>query len=339
MVEREEVAPWCRGDLEDVLHCPACTSSRHAKAYDGMRDHLEGVPGEWAMWRCLDCGSFYLSRRPNRLSIGKAYASYHTHGDGAASFASDNGSSLLWRWSNGYMNARYGARRVPESSLGRFLVPLLPPLRQQLDYFYRHLPGRPGRLLDVGCGNGVFLLRARDAGWQVQGLEPDPAAASAARAAGLDVVEGTLDTFQAPGSFDAVTSSHVIEHVHDPRDFVRKMFALLRVGGFAWLATPNAQGLGHQRYGRAWRGLEPPRHMTVLTPSVLRALLQEAGFSRVTAHRRGRGSRYMLQASAELSGCYGEPVRALSPLLVDVLATLHSGLAEECVISAYRANP
>ncbi|WP_430388214.1 class I SAM-dependent methyltransferase [Dyella sp. 20L07] len=232
------------------------------------------------------------------------------------------------------MNARFGVHRVPAAPMGRFLMPLLSPLRLQLDYFYRHLPATPGTLLDVGCGNGAFMLRAREAGWKVQGLEPDPVAAHAARRAGLDVVEGTLDTFGCPAQFDAITASHVIEHVHDPRGFVQQIFALLRPGGHAWLATPNAKSLGLRWYGRAWRGLEPPRHMTVLSPSALKSLLCDAGFSHVRGHRRGRGARYILWSSAELSRHYGERTRSLPAWLVDVLASLSTALSEECVVSA-----
>ena len=79
--------------------------------------------------------------------------------------------------------------------------------------------------------------------------------------------------------------------------------------------------------------------MTVLTPQALRGLLQEAGFSQITEHRRGRGARYILLSSTELSACYGEANRALSPCWVDMLATLSPGMAEECVVSAYKAVP
>ncbi|WP_267222678.1 class I SAM-dependent methyltransferase [Dyella silvae] len=279
-----------------------------------------------------------MDTRPKREAIGKAYASYHTHADGQASYATDNGTSLLWRISNGYMNARFGAMRKPSVATGRCVMPWLPPLRQQLDYFYRHLPSRRGRLLDVGCGNGVFLLRAKAAGWLVQGVEPDPIAAEAARGAGLSVFNGTLDAFDTSAQFDAITSSHVIEHVHEPRAFVSQLFDRLRPGGFVWLATPNATSLGHRRYGEAWRGLEPPRHITVLTPKALRALLLGAGFTSVRAHRRGRGSRYILQTSAELSCRMGRQVPPLSHWWVDGLATISPYLSEELVMSARKES-
>lgn len=338
MTERRVPEGWSSAELERVDSCPACASVRSAAGHDELRDEMEGVAGSWSMRRCLDCGSFYLDVRPRLDAIGKAYASYHTHAEATAPAAGDNGSSLLWRWSNGYMNARYGTARTPASPIGRLVLPLIPPLRQQLDYFYRHLPVRPGRLLDVGCGNGVFLMRAREAGWTVQGIEPDPKAAASARRAGLEVIEGTLDNGEDLGLFDAVTASHVIEHVHDPRLFFRQVFERLRPGGRLWLATPNVESLGHRRYGRAWRGLEPPRHMTVFSLPALRRLLDDAGFVQVEARRRGRGSRYILQSSAEVARRYGMSVRPLSAGLVDLLASMAPSLSEECVMTAVRSG-
>ncbi|QNK00374.1 class I SAM-dependent methyltransferase [Dyella telluris] len=336
MGELDPTPYWLPDELESVDQCPVCQSSRSAIAYEGLRDELEGVPGEWSMRRCLSCGSFYLGLRPKALAIGKAYASYYTHVSGLERMAADNGTSFLWRLSNGYMNARFGSARAPASFVGRIVLPWLLPLRQQLDFFYRHLPGRPGKLLDVGCGNGIFLLRAKDAGWDVQGIEPDPMAVAAARRAGLDVIEGTLDAYGGDGDFDVVTTSHVIEHVHDPRRFVEQMFALLRPGGRLWIATPNAQSLGHRHFGHAWRGLEPPRHITVLTQRALRELLESTGFRQIRNHRRGRGSGYILRASMKLAERYGSPATPLSNRWVDLLATCSAALGEECVVSAVK---
>ena len=59
------------------------------------------------------------------------------------------------------------------------------PLRLKLDYYARHLQGTPSRLLDVGCGNGGFLLRAREMGWKAEGCDPDPQAVQTCRNLGL----------------------------------------------------------------------------------------------------------------------------------------------------------
>ena len=90
----------------------------------------------------------------------------------------------------------------------------------------RNLP-RPAearrRLLDVGCGQGAFLAEMRRAGWDVQGIEPDSErrCASRGRTASPSSSEPLEETRSLPGSFDAVTMNHVIEHFHDPIEALR----------------------------------------------------------------------------------------------------------------------
>lgn len=324
---------WSVDELESVVACPACGDpSGGFDRYTQMHDLLEFLPGEWRIKECAHCRSLFLDPRPTIESIGKAYATYFTHNSSAEAHASDNGKSLAWKLANGYMNARYGCQRSPSWSLGRFIVPVLLPIRQQLDYFYRRLPRTPGRLLDVGGGNGLFLLRAKAAGWEVEGFEPDPVAAAAARKSGISMYERDLDLLA--GAYDVVTTSHVIEHVHRPQEFLRQIFGLLRHGGMLWLATPNVHSLGHRWYGRSWLGLDPPRHLIVFSANALRDLLEQAGFTSIQFHRRGRGSATILRKSKEWAAHEQRSKKRLPPLLVDGAATLSPFASEELIVTA-----
>lgn len=338
MKSNESDVGWSRDDLESVASCPACGCPESRPIYTGLVDWLERTSGKWEMRTCNRCQSMFLDPRPNVRSIHKAYASYYTHGSGRDSYLADNGKSVLWRLANGYMNARYGMHRRPAQASGRWLLPLLPILRQQIDFFCRNLPARHGRLLDIGCGNGTFLLRAIDAGWSVMGLEPDEIAAASSRGSGLDVVTGVIDDFEDPHGFDAITVSHVIEHVHAPRAFLERISANLRAGGFIWIATPNARSVGRYWFGRAWRGLEPPRHLTVLTAKALKCILLEAGFTDIKFHCRGRGSKYILNSSRVAARAYGLKRVGLPSMLIDILATVFPRMAEELIVTARKGS-
>jgi len=89
-----------------------------------------------------------------------------------------------------------------------------------------------GRLLEIGCGGGRFLSIMQLLGWQVCGVEPDPvAAAMASDLVGCEVHVGTIEDapFDAE-QFDAIVSSHVIEHAYGPRSFVARAGRLLAQG-------------------------------------------------------------------------------------------------------------
>src|SRR5438045_8341463 len=74
--------------------------------------------------------------------------------------------------------------------------------------------GRRGRLLDVGCALGDFLVEARASGWDVEGVEISSYAAQRARERGLRVSAGRLEALELPAaSFDVITLYDAIEHL------------------------------------------------------------------------------------------------------------------------------
>jgi 2-polyprenyl-3-methyl-5-hydroxy-6-metoxy-1,4-benzoquinol methylase len=178
---------------------------------------------------------------------------------------------------------------------------LLPPwFRWEWDHAARHLPQpAPGqnRLLDVGCGNGEFLVAARSAGWQVCGLDFDAKAVAAARHQGLEVFEGSLEAQGfAANSFDAITLSHVIEHVHRPQALIAECARLLKPGGILWLATPNAPAMFHRWFGRFWLDL-CPHHLIIFSPDTMRSMLESHGL-KAEFKRRGTHAQSHWKASA-----------------------------------------
>ena len=87
-------------------------------------------------------------------------------------------------------------------------------------HFRRFLKGagRPGKLLDVGCGYGFFLRLAQEAGWEAIGVDPDPQAVAYARSTlRVEALQGDLrDLDFADHSFDLVTLWNVLDYVPDP---------------------------------------------------------------------------------------------------------------------------
>jgi SAM-dependent methyltransferase len=270
---------WPADGLEAVTACPVCGDANREVLFAGLRDRAFRVaPGSWTLIRCQDCRSAYLDPRPNPQTIELAYRSYYTHGDAAPP---PPVGRLRQGLANDYRRSRWGYAQGPTVPGGR-LIPRAAPSRGALvDREIRHLPATPGgRLLDVGCGSGAFLAQMSALGWRTEGIDPDPAAVAGARKAGVSVTQGTLDDLEPAehaGAFDAITLSHVIEHLHDPAGNMRRINLLLRPGGLLWIATPNLEALGLRRFGRDWLGLDPPRHLVLFTRASLERLLRSAG--------------------------------------------------------------
>ena len=138
-------------------------------------------------------------------------------------------------------------------------------------------PAGDHRLLDVGCGNGAFLHRAARAGWKGVGVEPSGRSAEVAHAAyGVHVYYEALERAPlAPGSFDAVTFWHVLEHVADLRGTLRTATALLHQRGKLVISVPNFAGWECRLYRGHWALFDVPRHVNFFTPATLRTLLRE----------------------------------------------------------------
>ena len=320
---------------EHVDVCPVCTDDRREVLYDGLVDRLYGAPGSWRLNRCFGCGSAYLDPRPTSASMGAAYDTYYTHDPSPQAVQTTAHGSLRKALRNDYLNARYDYDLAPAMSLGRVVVPLLPGHRAAADRHVRRLrrSRAAARVLDVGCGNGDFLLEMRAAGWRPEGLETDARAVQLARARGLDVREGTLDHgAYAAGSFDAVTFNHVLEHLHDPVATLRAAREILREDGVLWVATPNLSSPGHARYRRAWRGLEPPRHLVLFSPSALVVALERAGFSLVS-FQRPAGAGWVYDASDRLTKG-GRPGRRLAVAFADARSSRRHERGEELIALA-----
>jgi SAM-dependent methyltransferase len=151
-------------------------------------------------------------------------------------------------------------------------------LRRRVRWTRRFAPS--GRLLDVGCANGSFLVAARDAGFAVRGVEPAEGAAAAARGRGLDVTTGTLeDVPPAPGSLEVATAWHVLEHIPEPLATLERLRSELVPGGHLLVEVPNAESTLAQREGGRWHAAEVHHHVGQYGPRSLRALAERAGFA------------------------------------------------------------
>jgi 2-polyprenyl-3-methyl-5-hydroxy-6-metoxy-1,4-benzoquinol methylase len=156
-----------------------------------------------------------------------------------------------------------------------------------------------GRLPDVGCGDGQFVHLVAQQGWQGTGIDSDSTAVESGRKKhGLNLIAGDFQTANfASGDFDVVTMCHVIEHLPDPVACLDKCRRLLKVGGRLVVTTPNLRSLGHQRFGRNWRGLEPPRHLHIFAPNTLAECARRAELTVVRTGSTAVNADYLAKAS------------------------------------------
>jgi SAM-dependent methyltransferase len=135
--------------------------------------------------------------------------------------------------------------------------------------------GTGKRLLDIGCGDGSFLLAASQAGWRVMGTELNP---QPAREAGLDVREDVSQVAD-EGQFDCITMWHTLEHMRDIPSTLRHAARLLKPDGKLLIAVPDFGGLQARIFGERWLHIDVPRHLYHFDAGSLRYCLTSSGFS------------------------------------------------------------
>ncbi|HEX6096766.1 MAG TPA: class I SAM-dependent methyltransferase [Thermoanaerobaculia bacterium] len=261
--------------------CPLCDDPRSSQATRELHDVRGGSAGTWRFKTCDGCGVHYLDPRP--LVPSAAYpVHYSQHGQPPLLTAIEGRTRLGTLIRRAVLRA-HGYPRLGGPPLIGALLKRIPAIRSgAFAHFPLVPPGRGGGLLlDVGCGNGRFLHFARLLGWQVTGIEADPASAAVARRILPDTpIHPSFETAGlAARSVDVVTASHVVEHLADPRGVLAAMRRVLKDDGLLGVAVPNWHSLGHRVFGEAWAGLEPSRHLLMFDRRRLVALLEECGFT------------------------------------------------------------
>ncbi len=150
----------------------------------------------------------------------------------------------------------------------------------RLRWIARILGDRPAgrRLLELGCGTGVFLAAAREAGWEVEGVEVSAYAAAQARACGFHVATQAVEVLALPaGVYDCIALWDVLEHLRDPVGVLITAARALRPGGVLALSTGDVTSLCARLSGARWHLFNLPEHLFFFSPPALRVLLHRAG--------------------------------------------------------------
>jgi 2-polyprenyl-3-methyl-5-hydroxy-6-metoxy-1,4-benzoquinol methylase len=119
-----------------------------------------------------------------------------------------------------------------------------------------------GRILDIGCGRGLFLNLMKKEGWLVTGQEYDKKSASYAIANyGIDVHTGSLEGEFESESFDVVNINHVLEHLEKPGETLAECNRILKKGGLLVVAVPNIDSFQANFGKKNWFQLDIPYHL------------------------------------------------------------------------------
>lgn len=155
----------------------------------------------------------------------------------------------------------------------------------------------PKSIFDLGCGNGSVANALANLA-DIRGVDVSPSAIAEGRRAypNLDLAERSVydDLASEYGQFPLVISLEVVEHLYDPRAYVRSLYNLIAPGGYAIVSTPYhgylknlalaVTGKLDAHFTALWDG----GHIKFWSIRTLGCLLGEAGFQEIRFQRVGR---------------------------------------------------
>lgn len=260
-------------DTLELVSCPLCGSDRY-KMGSATRDFRSGRSFPYHFVDCQICGLRYLNPRPKFVTLARFYPpDYAPH----AQLGTEK-MALLQRWL-----IDYGMRKRCRLITSR---------QQQ------------GTLLDVGCGNGLFLRTLKQrSDWKVVGIDINPETVEYIRAyLGIEAHVGDLRSLCLQASmFDAVTLWDSLEHMPQPAGLLEETWRILKPAGWLLIRVPSLDSLDARLFRSSWAGLDAPRHLIVFSRSTLAQLLQKTGFEVIFAKCLSGG-----HSSFEISMQYAE---------------------------------
>jgi 2-polyprenyl-3-methyl-5-hydroxy-6-metoxy-1,4-benzoquinol methylase len=232
--------------------CLVCGCAQSTPLFESSDRLYRTTTRQFAVVRCAECGLLRLDPQPSPDELRHYYPENYW-------FAPD----------------RSATSRLEETY--RRVV-----LRDHVQFVARALRDSTARgpLLDVGCGGGLFLGLMRERGLRVVGLDFSPQAAGIAwRRQQVPALAGDLQRAPLrPGSFAGLTMFHVMEHLYDPRAYLRVARELLAPDGRLVVQVPNAASWQARLLGSAWNGADVPRHLIDFRDRDLVQMLETAGF-------------------------------------------------------------
>lgn len=286
--------------FEVITKCPVCRGVQFKKIITA-KDYLVKRGESFPLVKCVDCNLFYLQKRPTKENIGSYYPEVYEP-------YNINDHDFYIELQNRLMTAYFKKKKNPVDHFMGFIYKTI--------YGIFPMAGKKRlRVLDIGCGNGLFIHNLEKVGCDVYGIDMSKSSINfAKRKLKLKNVKvGDVENLNYKKEFfDVIVMNHIIEHVYDPIKLVRSASRLLKKGGTMVVATPNISSINFSIFSKDWFPLETPRHLTLFNPKSMTKLAGICGLRIKTIfHDR---SSHALQRSLKYK--FDKNFTILKPLLL-----------------------
>ncbi|MCM8800416.1 MAG: class I SAM-dependent methyltransferase [Candidatus Omnitrophica bacterium] len=267
-----------RKSFQEFVGCNLCGKD-NSKLLFVAKDRTNEKGGFFRIVKCKSCGLVYVNPRPIKQELFRYYL-------------------------NEYQSRIYDNIKMKKSFIWETPNQSMMELKARSILKYK----KSGRILDVGCKDGLFLKFLKDLGWQTYGIELNPKAVQFAKERfGLDISCGDIEEASYPLQFfDVVSLIHSLEHLRDPVATLRKIHLILKEDGIVVIEVPNFGGFSSFIFRDKWLGISAPLHLYHFTRRTLEKILIICKFSPIEFKFISTHTKYMAEYSESLRYLLGD---------------------------------
>ncbi len=233
----------------NLKNCPICDHTEFETVYD--LDDYKITQETFSLRKCPQCTLVFTLDPPKGSDIGRYYESddYLEHSNRKTDLF-----SMMYSWGRDVMfGYKYGIiKKLVEK----------------------------GNILDIGAGSGHYLNFMSKKGFSVSGIEMSPRGRKFAKD-NFDInlhPDEYLYSSELNEKFDLISLWHVMEHLYDLDNVVKRLDELLNPKGHLIIALPNYNALEVKIYKKFWNGWDVPRHLWHFSPESLTNLFNRHDF-------------------------------------------------------------
>jgi 2-polyprenyl-3-methyl-5-hydroxy-6-metoxy-1,4-benzoquinol methylase len=231
--------------------CPICGNPDIEFAFNSHNSMI-GFSG-FSIYGCRICGAYFCNPQPTKESLEIFYIKEMEE------IAEEHIlEQSIERYSNLERRRKYRSQ---------YFIP-----------FQRHCSG--GRVLDCGCGTGVFVKVLQDAGYSAFGIDiSEKAIEMGTSELGVaNLQHASIDDFKSDKPFDAIVALTIIEHLKEPIRFLYKANSLLEPDGIIFSHLPTCDSLQFKKLRDYWYWIMAPYHLFHFSIRSMEILLNQTGF-------------------------------------------------------------
>jgi len=259
----------------NIAPCKICGNEDFDFLFDG-KDRMHYLPGSFKLYQCRKCRLIFLYPPLTGKALEQYYPKdYYSYDNSRRAEPVKSRRQKIFHF-----------LKHPIEACNCLLYSKFLDLNRPLD------TPRDCRLLDVGCGDGRFLLEKFESGCFCFGNDISRAALDRlhSRQPAIETRCGDLWDVNYPDDFfDVINMSHVIEHVPDVNRLLAEAHRVLKKGGVLRIQVPNAASFTFMIFRKYWMPLEVPRHVYAFSVQNLKTLFKKTGFD-VVCSRTAEGS-------------------------------------------------